>query len=178
MLRPVNNAVVNEVLEPLRLGGRVAYLGEPVSVSDHLLQTATIAQAEGSDAPLVVACLLHDLGWLIGSGGAGHETRAALFLSEFFDRSVTEPIRLHVTAKQYLCTIDPDYYETLTLASRRTLHSQGGFLDAHGTAGFEAERYALDAVCLRRFDDRAKDPGAITPELDHFVPMLESLIGV
>ncbi|HLN15380.1 MAG TPA: hypothetical protein VK277_01390 [Acidimicrobiales bacterium] len=178
MLWRMAHTVVEEVLEPLRAAGQVAYLGEPVAVTEHLLQAATIAEAERSSPALVVAALLHDLGWLLGTGPGGHENRGAAFLSEFFDKSVTEPIRLHVQAKRYLCTIDPEYYQALTPASQRTLRTQGGLLDPTATAAFEAEHYALDAVRLRRFDDQAKQPGAPTRELDYFVPLVEGMIGV
>jgi predicted HD phosphohydrolase len=48
-----------------------------------------------------------------------HEDVGARFLSNWFSPAVTEPIRLHVTAKRYLCAIDPEYHDGLSDASVR-----------------------------------------------------------
>jgi predicted HD phosphohydrolase len=155
--------------------GATTYGGETVTVTDHSLQTAGLADMAGKSESLIAACLLHDVGWLLSTGADGHENRGSDFLSRYFGPAVSEPVRLHVTAKRYLCTVDPSYEATLSSASRRTLGSQGGLLHPDGVAAFTGESYAEDALALRRYDDTAKIPGAPTPTLESFAPLLVSL---
>lgn len=174
----MTDLAVIDVLAALRTRGQEAYLGEPVTVTEHALQAATAAQAEGRPAPLVVAALLHDVGWLLHAGPRPHEERGAEFLAlQGFGPQVTEPVRLHVQAKRYLCTIDPDYRSHLSSASRRTLGRQGGLLDEEAREGFATHPFSSDALALRRYDDAAKVPGAPTPELEHFARLVDLVRG-
>ena len=43
-----------------------------------------------------------------------HEDAGGKVLSPFFPAEVTEPIRLHVAAKKYLCATDSSYYARLS----------------------------------------------------------------
>ena len=88
---------------------------------------------------------------------------------------VTEPIRLHVPAKRYLCAVEPSYFALLSEASVYTLSVQGGPMTAAEASEFEALTYATDAVAVRRWDDQAKDPSADVPGFDHYRPLLERL---
>src|SRR5205823_4068872 len=49
---------------------------------------------------------------------ARHEEEGAAWLETYFGPAVTAPIRLHVTAKRYLCAVDPAYREGLSSASQ------------------------------------------------------------
>lgn len=171
----MRNAAVDDLLAPLSTRGRTAYAGEPVTVTDHSLQAATAAERDEAPAALTVACLLHDIGWVLMGGPRPHEVRGSAFLAEFFAPPVTDPVRLHVVAKRYLCTVDGDYASTLSPASRRTFRIQGGALDDRGLAAFEAEPHANDAVRLRHYDDQAKVPDAPTADLAHFAPLVSAL---
>jgi gamma-butyrobetaine dioxygenase len=171
----VTDLAVDDVLGALRARGREAYLGEPVTVTEHSLQAAMAAEADGAPAELVVAALLHDIGWLLHEGPRPHEERGAAYLERWFGPAVTEPIRLHVAAKRYLCTIDPDYRGRLSAESRRTLGRQGGLLDEEAREAFAAHPYAAHALRLRHYDDLAKVPGVDTPDLDHFAALVESV---
>lgn len=171
-------SAVDQVLAPLRARGREAYLGEPVTVTEHSLQAAGAAQADGAPAAVVVAALLHDIGWLLHAGPRPHEARGADFLAGYFGPDVTEPVRLHVAAKRYLCTIDPGYRQQLSAESRRTLGRQGGLLDEEAREAFAAHHYAHDALRLRRYDDGAKVPGSATLDLDGYVPLVASLLTI
>lgn len=167
-----------EVLAPLEARGREAYLGEPLTVTEHSLQAALAAELDGAPPGLVVAALLHDVGWLLPNGPRTHEARGAAFLRRLFGPAVTEPVRLHVTAKRYLCTIDPGYRAALAADSRRTLGRQGGLLDEDAREAFADDPYAGDALRLRRYDDAAKVPGAATPPLEHFATLVAAeLVG-
>ena len=72
---------------------------------------------------------------------------------------MTEPVRLHVAAKRYLCATEPGYFGLLSQESVRTLVAAGRPDDARSeAAAFEALPFAAEAVAVRRWDDEAKDP--------------------
>jgi gamma-butyrobetaine dioxygenase len=137
----------------------------------------------------VAAALLHDVGHLRneprgGLGGSSprastdskHGDAGARWLSQWLGESVTEPVRLHVAAKRYLCATEPGYFGLLSQESVRTLALQGGPMTPHQATAFEALPYAQDAVAVRRWDDDAKDPADTPPSFAHFAPLLSSLL--
>jgi phosphonate degradation associated HDIG domain protein len=174
---------IDFVLRLFQQRGGAAYLGEPVSQTEHALQAARAAEQAGAGAALVAAALLHDVGHLLhdlpedcalaGIDDA-HEERGARWLARHFGPEVTEPVRLHVGAKRFLCATDPAYAARLSEASRRSLRLQGGPLAPDEAARFRLHPHADAAVALRRLDEQAKVPGLPTPGLDHFRPFLEA----
>jgi len=163
-----------------RLGHR-AYSGEPVTQLEHALQSAALAQADGAAEPLVAAALLHDIGHLVNDLGESpsergiddlHQFHGAKCLRPLFDRDVTEPIRLHVQAKRFLCAVRPGYLEVLSPDSQRSLRLQGGVYSAAQAEAFGQTAFAADAVRLRLWDDTAKVAGLATPALSNYLPLL------
>ena len=158
------------------------HLGEPVSIGEHMLQAGALAEAAGAESPLVAAALLHDIGHLLGEDEDEdededrHGEAGADWLSQWFRDAVTEPVRLHVTAKRYLCAADAEYFGLLSAESVRTLSLQGGPMTATEVAAFEALPFSRDAVAIRRWDDQAKDPAVTAPRFAHFAPLLEALV--
>ncbi len=166
------------------MGGR-DYLGEAVSQSAHALQCAVCADQEDADPALVAASLLHDVGHFLHAHAedaaaqgidSRHEEAGADFLARFFPPEVSEPVRLHVAAKRYLCAVEPDYFARLSPASVRSLELQGGPMDAAEVATFEANPHHEAAVRLRRFDDTGKVADLKTPAVAYFRPVLEGLV--
>ena len=151
------------------------YLGEAVTIGEHMRQAGALAEAAGAPAPLVAAALLHDVGHLRGETDARHGSGGASWLSQWFGPEVTEPVRLHVAAKRYLCATEPGYSSLLSSESVRTLALQGGPMTSEQAAAFEALPHARDAVAVRRWDDQAKDPALTPPGFAHFAPLLEGL---
>lgn len=155
--------------------GAAWYGGESVTQTEHALQCAWLAEQAGEPPALVAAALLHDIGHLLEAPGDGgdrdrrHQDVAARALAQLFDPEVTEPIRLHVLAKRYLCAVDAAYLATLSPASVHSLELQGGPYDAGQARAFELLPHAQAAVRLRRYDDLAKVPGAVTPGLAHYL---------
>jgi predicted HD phosphohydrolase len=132
---------------------------------------------------LVVAALLHDVGHLLdgqdedladrGVDGR-HEEAGCAWLSRHFGPEVTEPIRLHVAAKRYLCAVDRSYLSGLSRASRLSLELQGGPMTSAEVAAFEGHPFFRDAVRLRRWDDTAKVPGLAVPGPSHYQARLQA----
>ena len=105
-----------------------------------------------------------------------HEERGHAFLARYFGPEVTEPVRLHVAAKRYLCATEPDYFNRLTADSVRSLTLQGGPMSAEEASAFAAQPQAKAAVQLRRFDEAAKVKGLPTPPVDHFLPHVRACL--
>jgi [1-hydroxy-2-(trimethylamino)ethyl]phosphonate dioxygenase len=161
--------------------GARAYLGEPVSQLEHALQAARLAVEQEAPDALVVAALLHDIGHLLDDRAADagdrgvderHEDKGDCFLSQYFEKDVTEPIRLHVSAKRYLCAVDDVYLNRLSQASTRSLEMQGGPMSRAEVEAFAPLPHADAAVALRVWDDEAKQPGLGVPGLDEYIPYL------
>ncbi|TAD89808.1 MAG: HD domain-containing protein [Alphaproteobacteria bacterium] len=155
-----------------------------VSQAQHALQAAALAEAAKEPPPLIAAALLHDVGHMVHELGEDpasdgiddqHEALGAAWLTRLFGPAVTEPIRLHVAAKRYLCAVEPGYREQLSEDSERSLVLQGGPMTPAEVTRFASLAHAEDAIRLRRYDDLAKDPSAVAPPLEHFIPLLRSL---
>ena len=164
--------------------GAADYLGEPVTQAAHMLQAAALAERSGAAPAQIVAALLHDVGHLRGARSGldlmegtdnRHSDQGASWLARWFGPDVTEPVRLHVDAKRYLCAVEPGYHGRLSPASVFTLGVQGGPMDPGQIAAFEASPYATAACQVRRWDDQAKDPEAVVPPLEHYAPLLAAL---
>ncbi len=170
--------------------GDRAYAGEGVNQREHALQSAQLAEAADASAALITAALLHDLGHLLNDQGETpslrgiddrHELVAIPRLRALFDDAVLAPIRLHVSAKRYLCargddTITAaDYRAALSPDSVRSLALQGGPFDDAQAEAFITQFFARDAVRLRRWDDQAKVAGRATPPLDHYLAIMASV---
>ena len=174
---------IDEIFERMRARGGAEYGGERVTQLGHALQCAALAEAEGADSALIAASLLHDFGHLVHDLGEApatrgiddqHEVRGEQQLRRWFDKNVTEPVRLHVDAKRYLTATDPSYFARLSPASVRSLALQGGPFSDELAAWFIALPHVSEAVRLRRWDERAKVFGKPTPDLAHFRPYLEA----
>jgi gamma-butyrobetaine dioxygenase len=177
---------VERIFAAFESNGAEAYLGEPVTLKEHMLQSAAAAEGEGAGDELVAAALLHDIGHLLHDGpenaaeqgiDTAHEEIGFHFLEQHFPPSVVDPVRLHVAAKRYLCAVDPGYLEELSPASLLSLRLQGGPMSAEEAAAFENLPHWREACRLRRWDDLAKDAGAPVPPLERYRPVLEAVVG-
>ncbi|MGI9317663.1 MAG: HD domain-containing protein [bacterium] len=165
--------------------GSESYLGEAVTMSEHMLQTAWIAEQAGENPSVIAAALLHDVGHYtsefdedfidIGIDNL-HEIAGEKILRSWFPPEVCEVVRWHVDAKRYLCAVETDYFSSLSEASVRTLELQGGPMDEQEVSAFEANPWLDTIIRVRRYDDGAKVPGRKTPELDHYLGLVESVL--
>ncbi len=176
--------IIEQILEAFRKYGDQLYDGgEQVTQQQHALQTARAAEKDGASDTLIAAAILHDYGHLVHdlpqeivAQGIDdrHEELVAALLDPYFVPAVTEPARLHVPAKRYLCAVEPSYFNKLSPVSVRSLELQGGPLTEAEVKAFEALPHFADAVRLRRYDEMGKDPDAVTPDLVYYLPFLEA----
>ncbi|MEO1056454.1 MAG: phosphohydrolase [Actinomycetota bacterium] len=155
---------------------------EVVSQNAHATQCGQLAIDAGASVPTVVAAFLHDIGHLF-SGAAStvdvdhhHEAVGSRFLANWFPSEVTEPIRLHVAAKRYLCAVDAGYRDGLSPASAASLALQGGPMGPDEADEFAARSDAAAAIELRRWDDLAKVVDASVPDLATFRDLMEATV--
>lgn len=179
------DTAVDFIIELFRHIGDRDYIGEPISQREHGIQCAVMAdQLENRDS-LTAAALMHDIGHFLHACAedcaehgidSRHEDCGADFLARFFPPEVSEPVRLHVDAKRYLCAVEPSYFDRLSPASIRSLELQGGPMQGEELERFAAHPHLAEAVILRRCDDGAKVPDLKTPPIEFYRPMLERLL--
>jgi len=149
-----------------KFGGINYTINEPISILSHSTQTALwiVKNVPNYNPNIIVAALLHDYGHIAHGSPISpekgiddhHEIVGADALSKLgFPQDITEPIRLHVSAKRYLSTIKPSY--TLSLGSHLSLKLQGGLMSHQELKQFEKNKYFEQSLLLRHADDSAKD---------------------
>jgi phosphonate degradation associated HDIG domain protein len=168
---------VDEILAVLDNAGPGHYGESAVTQLEHALQCATLAERDGAPPALIAAALLHDIGHLVnpddrrdtsrGEDGE-HEQTGAEYLARWFGEEVTRPVYLHVAAKRYLTATNPASAGILSPASALSLRLQGGPFSSEAATRFAVQPGAEAAIRLRRWDEAAKQPKAVTPPLDHF----------
>lgn len=177
--------IVDFIFDLFSRRGAEEYMGESVSMSQHMEQSAACAVVDDAPDSLVASALLHDIGHFVGDfpidaleNGIDnrHEEVGAQFLAAYFPASVTEPIRLHVAAKRYLCATDRDYFARLSPASVQSLQVQGGPMNEQEVKRFEANPYHKDAVMARLYDDDGKVEGLIIKPILDYRETLDSLL--
>ena len=170
---------LDRIAELLTLKAEGQYGISTINQRQHALQTAWLAEKTGCPEPLIVASLLHDIGHMIHDLGNNpaedgvddqHETRGQAFLTAWFGPEVTEPVRLHVAAKRYLCATETDYFAKLSRDSVLSLSLQGGPMSPQEVTAFDAVPHSAATVQLRRFDEQAKVRNLETPSIQHFLP--------
>ncbi len=167
-----------------RRGGE-EYLGEPVSMAEHMLQGAALAEEGGREEAVIAATLLHDIGHFVGEWGTFsmddeedrfHEISGAQLLQPFFPPLVTDCVRHHVAAKRYLCATKPEYFKRLSPASVHSLNLQGGPMSAAEAAAFENNPHLKQILQVRYLDEAGKRADTPTPPFSHFEPLLQRLV--
>jgi phosphonate degradation associated HDIG domain protein len=174
----MSDSVIEELAAILGGKGARPYGLHDVNQLEHALQAAWLAEQDGAAAPLIAAALLHDIGHMVADLGENpaetgvddrHEALGDAWLRTHFGPEVTEPVRLHVAAKRFLCATEPGYYALLSPDSVLSLSLQGGPMSAAEAEAFGALPHAAEAVRLRRYDEAAKVKALETPKLGHFL---------
>ncbi len=158
------------------------YIGEKVTMAEHMVQTAMLAEQNNSSESLVCACLLHDYGHFIikdpnqlvsKSIDGKHENIAFNSLKNYFKPEVVEPIKLHVQAKRYLCR-NKSYWNTLSNASKVSLKLQGDIMSNNDAKKFVSLKFHDDAILLRKYDDEGKIPNTKIKKIEEYRDLINS----
>ena len=164
------------------INSKSLYIGEKVTMSEHMIQTAMLAEKAKCDDDLVCSCLLHDYGHFILenpdefvklSVDGQHENIGYEYLKSFFKKEIVEPIKYHVLAKRYLAR-EKKYFDLLSEASKTSLKLQGGALNQDESIKFEAQEYFKSSILLRKFDEAAKKTGIKMKSIYDYQKLLTS----
>ncbi len=167
-----------------RRGGE-EYLGEPVTMAEHMLQGAHFAEQANESEVIIVSALLHDIGHFTSEFGRFsmddvedkfHEDAGAEVLEPFFPTLVTDCVRYHVAAKRYLCAAKPSYFKRLSEASIHSLNLQGGPMNSDEVAAFEKNPNLKDIVKVRYYDEAGKRADLETKPFSHYAPMVQRIV--
>lgn len=165
--------------------GDEEYLGEPVTMGQHMLQGATMAEQSREPDEIIIGTLLHDIGHFTSEFGTFsmedtedryHEDAGAAVLEQFFPKVITDCCRHHVAAKRYLCATDPEYFQKLSTASIHSLNLQGGPMSEAELKDFEKNPNLKKILKVRLYDDAGKIPDMITPSFWHFAPLVQKMV--
>ena len=160
------------------------YIGEKITIAEHMIQSAMMAEKSKSKDSLVCSCLLHDYGHFIlddpdelveKNQDGKHEDIGYEYLKNFFKKEVVEPIKHHVLAKRYLAR-DKKYYNRLSEASILSLKLQGGLLNSKEAKSFEKEAFFKEAIKIRKFDEAAKKVGIKIKDIGEYKSLLKAFI--
>ncbi len=175
-------AFLGDIFE--RRGGE-EYLGEPVTMAEHMLQGAHFAEKAGEPDVIVVSALLHDIGHFTSEFGTFsmddtkdrlHEEAGAKVLEAYFPTLVTDCVRYHVAAKRYLCAAKPEYFKRLSEASIHSLNLQGGPMSDAEVEAFEEEPNLAQIVKVRYYDEAGKRADLQTKPFSHYAPMVQRIV--
>ena len=163
---------------------RSLYIGEDLTISEHMIQTAMLAEKNKCSDDLVCSSLLHDYGHFVIKDpnqlvtdkiDGKHEIVGANYLKKFFHNNIVEPILLHVEAKKYLSR-NKKYFDNLSEASKISLKLQGGAMSDLDAKKFEQNKNYKNAIKLRRFDEGAKQKNIKIKKIEDYKNLLNSKI--
>ena len=173
--------IINKIISSY-LNNKSLYIGERVTMTEHMIQTAMLAEKNNSSSNLVCASLLHDYGHFILENpddlvrkekDGKHEELGYKFLKKYFINDVVEPIKYHVKAKKYLAR-DKKYYDCLSEASKKSLKFQGGIMNNKEAKEFECIKFFESSIKLRKFDEVAKKKGLKIKSINEYKNLLNS----
>jgi 2-amino-1-hydroxyethylphosphonate dioxygenase (glycine-forming) len=140
-------------------------------------QAAQLAMQEGFDDEVILAAFFHDIGHICvmqneassmgGYGVKSHEKVGADFLRlKGFPERVAKLVENHVQAKRYLTFKYPEYFLSLSDASKKTLEFQGGVMEAVEAEAFEKDLLFETSIRMRKWDELAKEVDVALVDLE------------
>ena len=173
--------IVNKIISSYS-NNKSLYIGEKVTMTEHMIQTAMLAEKNNSSSNLVCSSLLHDYGHFILENpddlvkkekDGKHEELGYEFLKIYFEKDVVKPIKYHVKAKKYLAR-DKKYFNALSEASKTSLKLQGGIMNDKEAKEFESNNFFKSSLKLRKFDEGAKKTGLKIKSIHEYKNLLIS----
>lgn len=157
---------IKKIKEIFESNGHTDYLGENVTQLQHALQCYDLAVSNKADIEMQIAAFLHDIGHFLEKperiesenlGNFHHDIIATEWLrNNGFSQKIITVVGNHVKAKRYLCYVNKQYFDALTVASKKTLGFQGGVMSESEASDFEKEPFFEESVLLRKWDDMGK----------------------
>lgn len=149
-------------------GGEKYMIGEEITQKQHALQAAFLAFKDHQSEEMIVALLLHDIGQIVQKKSLGEKSFLDFSHDEIgydwlkknhFSDFVCDFAKYHTLAKVILCEKDPEYFNTLSWASKESFMIQKKkFLSDQKIIEEFLSHRQLDALLeCRRFDDLAKE---------------------
>ena len=175
------NTIIEKIIENYKTN-KTLYIGEKVTITEHMIQSAMLAEENKSASSLICASLLHDYGHFIlddpeelvnQKKDGRHEEIGYQYLKKYFVRDVVEPIKNHVKAKRYLAR-DQKYFQVLSEASKTSLDLQGGVMNNLEAIKFEKENFFDNSIKLRKFDEGAKRTGLKIKSIEEYKDLMIS----
>ena len=172
-----------EMLELLAKHGDKPYPGETMTLLEHSIRTAWLAEQQKVPSTEIVAALLHNLEQILYNPGqnaapAGNDNApqeiTRHYIRRWFGEAVFEPIRMQSEATRYLQAKEPEYAGQISEASSRVLQVGRGPMTEAEAEAFLKSPYAEAAIRLRRWHDMAMVQNLSAPPLDHFLPHLDA----
>ena len=173
--------VIEKIIDKFQ-NNKSLYIGEKVTIAEHMIQSAMMAEKTKSKDTLICSCLLHDYGHFIledpdelvrEKKDGKHEDVGYEYLKKYFKEEIVEPIKNHVLAKRYLAR-DQKYFNILSPASITSLKLQGGLMSDDEAQTFEKNKYFKDSIKLRRFDEAAKNEGVKIKDIIEYKSLLQA----
>lgn len=185
------DAIVGQIRDIFRKWGNADYIGEKVSQLSHAIQSANYARLNNYSKEMILGCLLHDIGHLVdkeypsgngsmnGLGVTAHEELGYIYLKSLgFPELVCQGSLLHVKAKRYMVSVNPNY--ELSEASKSTFTLQGGKLSLEEQRQFENETYFEEALKYRKADEAGKSIDVsetdLAKQLDEYLDMAKDIL--
>jgi len=175
--------IVNQIILSFT-NNKSLYIGEGLTMSEHMIQTAMLAEKNKCSNDLICSSLLHDYGHFVIEDpnklvndhiNGNHETIGANYLKSFFSNEIIEPILLHVDAKKYLAR-NKKYFNSLSEASKISLNLQDGVMNDIEAKKFEQNKNFINAIKLRNFDEAAKKINIKIKKIEDYKELLISKI--
>ena len=173
--------IIDKIISNFK-NNKLLYIGEKITMSEHMIQAAMLAEKAKCNDNLICSCLLHDYGHFIiedpdklvkNDEDGEHENLGYQYLKHFFNKEIVEPIKYHVLAKRYLAR-NNKYYRILSEASKTSLRLQGGVLNDKESKEFEKKDYFKNSILLRKFDEAAKKIHVKMKSIDDYILLLNS----
>lgn len=181
--------VVEKIFYYYETYGNRDYIGEPVTQEQHMVQGAMFAEKDNRKPEIVLAMLFHDIGHLLefevkdenekmgDLGVMHHECKGRHFLEAIgIPYPIPNLVENHVKVKRYLVGKNPEYYEKLSPASKKTLAYQGGPMNPEEIKNFESDPIFSESLLVREYDEMSKVPNMKIKSLDYYRGYLTSYL--
>jgi len=175
-------SILDDILRLFTEHGHAAYLGEPVSQTEHALQAAFAAEQAGAGSALIAAAS-STTSAICSMLAHGPNSKRRRPLPRRNRRSLAYPTlrprrhRARAPARRGQA-LPVRHRARLLCPSVQCFHRQlapsGRAFTPSEVEEFRRGPFAADAVALRRWDEQAKVAGLPTPPLEHFLSHLSA----